>query len=162
RDPPQTYPPQCRPLVIVVVDEQRHLWMETDVVQSLQPRRALRLVIHSGHDRVGVDEREGDRDEVDLPCTVLCREPRDACRRDVSRAWVLWVGQGPARRLLAGAAPPNPIAARLAGARSTGLLARSRRLRFLRQTKHSLAVSPRGLRPRTPSPLGSLALARPA
>src|SRR5438445_582780 len=50
---------------------------------------------------------------------------------------------------LSGAAPPRPIAVRLAGARSPGGMS-------------SLIQASRGLRPRAPSPFGSLALARPA
>ena len=50
-----------------------------------------------------------------------------------------------------GAAPPNPIAVRRTGARSAG--------RALAALAHR---NTRGLRPRTPSPSGELALARPA
>src|SRR5438093_965642 len=59
--------------------------------------------------------------------------------------------QGRDRRDLvsAGAAPPNPIAVRLAGARSAGQEARP--------SPSAPPESPRGLRPQTPSPSGSLA-----
>ena len=59
-----------------------------------------------------------------------------------------------------GAAPPDPIAVRLAGARAAGRRAPSHAGSFGSPRRRSPCCR-RGLRPRTPSPSGSLALARP-
>ena len=95
----QSHPPQRGPVVVVVVDQHGHPRLVPDVLEPLQPRRALRLVVDRGDDRVVVDERERDRDDIDRALRIAGGErARRGAGCDVSLAWVLWAGRGPARR----------------------------------------------------------------
>ncbi len=49
-DPVGADPPQLRPILVVVVDEEAHLWVALDVGQAAQPLRGLRFGVHRGVD----------------------------------------------------------------------------------------------------------------
>jgi hypothetical protein len=70
-------PPQPPPILLVVVDQDRHVRAGARVLDSPQRPRALRLGVDGRVERVAVDG-EHDRDEMRLPVRIGCRQPCDA------------------------------------------------------------------------------------
>jgi len=90
--PVPAYPPQRRPVLGVVVDEDAHPGVRGDVGQSLERRRRLRLAIDHGPDDA-LDESEGDRHEVRLPVTRHGPEARDPSPGEASASIVQHAAQ---------------------------------------------------------------------
>jgi probable F420-dependent oxidoreductase len=72
-------PPELVPVVVVVVDQDGHIRVLANVLDPLQPRRALRLRIDGRVERVPV-ERVHDRHQVRAAVRAHGREPRDLRR----------------------------------------------------------------------------------
>src|SRR5262249_30409129 len=71
------HPPQSRPVVVVVVDEQADVRVRAHVLESLQRTTALRFRVDRRHDRVAV-QRKTHRDDVGAPVVAHRRQPGDA------------------------------------------------------------------------------------
>src|SRR5439155_11958959 len=79
-DPPlaaKAHPPEARPVLAPLVDEQRDARMHADVPQALEVTRALRLLVDGAEDGVAC-EYEADRDDVRSAVRVDRTEQGDA------------------------------------------------------------------------------------
>ena len=76
----QADPPQAPPVLLVMVDEDRHVGTNAGVLDSAKHLRPFRLPVDGRVQRVALD-REHDRDEVRPPVRIRCREPRNTRRR---------------------------------------------------------------------------------
>lgn len=72
----QPHPPKARPILVVAVDEHRHVWSAARVLDPLQRPCALRLGVDGGVEGVP-DEHEDNRDEVRSPVRVHGRKTSD-------------------------------------------------------------------------------------
>ena len=77
----EPHPPEPGPVVVVVVDEDRHLRPAAGVLDPAQRPRPLRLRVNGRVERVA-DEREHNWDKVWAPVGVDGRKPGDARVRD--------------------------------------------------------------------------------
>src|ERR671934_2350969 len=76
----QPNPPQPLPVLLVVVDEDRHIRTGAGVLDPAERPRALRLAVDRRVQRLAV-EREDDRHEMRPPVGIGGRQPGYTCRR---------------------------------------------------------------------------------
>ncbi len=81
RPPVHSDPPQCGPVLLIVVDEQAHPRVRLDVRQPPQRPRRLRLRVHCGPDRVPHHSKDN-RHEVRATARRHRGEPRHPPRRE--------------------------------------------------------------------------------
>jgi len=74
-----TNPPELPPVLLVVVDEDRHVGTCARVLDPAKRARSLRLLVDRRVERVALDY-EHDRDEMRPPVGIRCRQPCDTRR----------------------------------------------------------------------------------
>ena len=72
----QPHPPELRPVVVVVVDDDLDARVALDVGEAREPPRPLRLLVDGRVERVAV-EREADGDDARRAVRPDRRQPRD-------------------------------------------------------------------------------------
>src|SRR5439155_5841324 len=86
--PAEPHPPEPRPVLVVVVDDDLDGWVRSDVLDAPERGRSLRLLIDRPvePDLVGIrrDEREDERHHVRAAVSADRRHPTDPGRRHTS------------------------------------------------------------------------------